>query len=153
MNIVKAVFFNHYFSNIKLLKMTHIYRHAENTFEKLTSFISVVLGNSITFILALITVIYWLTNKEFWAMDTQSKIGEVILGITFLTLFIIQKSFNKFSGSLHLKLNELVSSNSKANNSVINVETKTELEITELTKEYAELADEIKVIEKEIEKK
>lgn len=133
--------------------MIRIYRHAENNFEKLTSFISVILGNSITFILALIIVIFWLTNKQFLEHDLQAQIGEVILGITFLSLFIIQKSFNKFSGSLHLKLNELVSSSTKANNAVINVESKTELEITELTKEYAELAEEIKGIEKEISKK
>jgi low affinity Fe/Cu permease len=133
--------------------MRRIYRHAENTFEKLTSFITVILGNSITFILALITVIYWLSNKHFLAHDTQTQIGEVILGITFLSLFIIQKSFNKFSGSLHLKINELVIANKSANNSVVNAETKTELEITELTKEYAELAEEIKEVEKEITKK
>lgn len=133
--------------------MIRIYRHAENNFEKLTSFISVILGNSITFILALIIVIFWLTNKQFLEHDLQAQIGEVILGITFLSLFIIQKSFNKFSGSLHLKLNELVSSSTKANNAVINVESKTELEITELTKEYAELAEEIKGIEKEISRK
>jgi low affinity Fe/Cu permease len=130
--------------------MTRIYRHAENNFEKLTGYITTILGNSITFILALITVTYWLTNKQFWAHDRQAQIGEVILGITFLSLFIIQKSFNKFSASLHLKINELVVSHDTAKNSVVNVETKTELEITELTKEYAELAEEIKDIEGQI---
>lgn len=133
--------------------MQRIYRHAENNFEKLTSFITVILGNSITFILALIMVIYWLTNRHFWAHDLQTQIGEVIFGTTFLSLFIIQKSFNKFSGSLHLKINELVIANETAKNSVLNIETKTELEITELTKEYAELAEEIKEVEKEISKK
>jgi low affinity Fe/Cu permease len=132
--------------------MHRIYRHIENSFEKLTSFITVILGNSITFILALITVIYWLTNKQFLANDTQAQIGEVILGITFLTLFIIQKSFNRFTGSLHLKINELVIASELAKNSVLNVETKTEKEITELTKEYAELVDEIKMVENEIAK-
>jgi low affinity Fe/Cu permease len=65
-------------------------------------------------------------------------------------LFIIQKSFNKFSGSLHLKVNELVSSHEPANNSVINAEGKTEREITELSKEYSELAEQVKeLIEEE----
>lgn len=68
-------------------------------------------------------------------------IGDLILGVTFLSLFIIQKSFNRFSGSLHLKVNELVASHERASNSVINVEQKTEAEITELSKEYAELAE------------
>ena len=130
--------------------MQRIYRHAENTFEKLTSFITIILGNSITFIIALVLVLYWLSNKQFLALDTQAQIGDTILGITFLTLFIILKSFNKFSGSLHLKINELVVANESAKNSVVNAETKTELEITELTKEYAELVDEIKIVEAEI---
>jgi len=71
-------------------------------------------------------------------------IGDVILGVAFLSLFIIQKSFNRFSASLHLKVNELVASNKSASNTVINAEEKTELEITELSKEYATLVEGIK---------
>jgi low affinity Fe/Cu permease len=52
---------------------------------------------------------------------------------------MIQKSFNRFAGSLHLKLNELVSAHDKANNAIINVENKTEEEIKEIAKEYSEL--------------
>jgi low affinity Fe/Cu permease len=40
-------------------------------------------------------------------------------------------------------LNELVASNKTANNAVINAEEKTEAEITELSKEYTELVEEI----------
>jgi low affinity Fe/Cu permease len=56
---------------------------------------------------------------------------------------VIQKEFSRFSGSLHLKVNELVASTETASNSVINVESKTEIEINKLQKEYAELADKI----------
>ena len=41
-------------------------------------------------------------------------------------------------------MNELVASNESASNSVINAEEKTEHEITELSKEYVELAERIK---------
>jgi len=57
---------------------------------------------------------------------------------SFLSLFIIQKSFNRFSASLHLKVNELVASHEPASNSVLNAEEKTEQEISQLTKEYSE---------------
>ena len=67
----------------------------------------------------------------------------------FLTLFIIQKSFIHFSASLHLKINELVASDKAASNTVINAEEKTEEEITELSKEYTELVEQIKVVEEE----
>jgi len=124
--------------------MKNIYRHTERGFEKLTSVATAILGNSITFIIALGMVIFWLSNKQFYTQNIHHSIGDVILGITFLSLFIIQKSFNHFSGSLHLKVNELVASHEPASNTVINVEEKTEYEITELSREYAELAEQAK---------
>jgi hypothetical protein len=41
-------------------------RHFEKGFEKLTSVATVILGHHITFIIALCTVIFWLTNKKFY---------------------------------------------------------------------------------------
>lgn len=124
--------------------MKNIYRHTERGFEKLTSVATAILGNSITFIVALGTVIFWLSNERFYTQDIHSSIGDVILGVAFLSLFIIQKSFNRFSASLHLKVNELVASHEPASNAVINAEEKTEDEITELSKEYTELVKQIK---------
>ena len=85
--------------------MKNIYRHTQRGFEKLTSVATAILGNSITFIVALGAVIFWLTNKRFYTQDIHYAIGDVILGVTFLYLFIIQKSFIHFSSSLHLKVN------------------------------------------------
>jgi low affinity Fe/Cu permease len=120
--------------------MLKLYKQVEHRFEKLTSMVTALLGNSITFIGALGLVVFWLSHRQFFLLDTHQKIGDIILSITFLSLFIIQKSFNRFSGSLHLKVNELVASHEPASNALINVEEKTEREITELSKEYAELA-------------
>jgi low affinity Fe/Cu permease len=119
--------------------MNNLYRDLENRFERLTSIVTSILGNSVTFVLALVTVIFWLTEKEFYKQDLHHCISDVILGITFLSFFMIQKSFNRFSASLHLKLNELVSAHDNANNAIINVENKTEEEIKEIAKEYAEM--------------
>lgn len=124
--------------------MKNIYRHTERGFEKLASVSISLLGNSITFIIAFVTVIFWLSNKQFYTQDIHYSIGDVILGVTFLSLFIIQKSFNRFSASLHLKINELVASHEPASNAIINVEEKSEHELTELSKEYAELAEQAK---------
>ncbi len=123
--------------------MQKLYRDLENRFEKLTSIVTSILGNSVTFVIALITVIFWLTQKEFYSQDLHHCISDVILGITFLSFFMIQKSFNRFSGSLHLKLNELVSAHDNANNAIINVEHKTEEEMKEIAKEYAEIVEQI----------
>ena len=129
--------------------MKSIYGRIERSFEKLTSVATAILGNSIAFIIALCTVIFWLTNKKFYTQDIHSSIGDVILGFTFLSLFIIQKSFVHFAASLHLKVNELVASHEPASNAVINAEEKTEDEITELSKEYDELVAQIKKDKKE----
>jgi len=127
--------------------MKNIYTLTEKIFEQLVSLATSILGNSITFILAFCLVIFWWINNLFTTRDIHQIIGDIIFGTTFLSLFIIQKSFNRFSGSLHLKVNELVSSHESANNSVINAEEKTEREITELSKEYSELAEQVKVLE------
>ena len=124
--------------------MKSVYRHTEITFEKLASVAMIILGNSITFILALITVLFWLSNKQFYTQDIHQSLGDVILGITFLSLFIIQKSFNRFSASLHIKINELVASHEPASNAVINMEERTEHELSELSRAYTELAEQAK---------
>ena len=129
-----------------------MYGFTEKTFERLVSLVTVILGNSITFILAFCLVLFWWINNIFTTRDIHQIIGDIIFGTTFLSLFIIQKSFNRFSGSLHLKVNELVSSHETASNSVINAEEKTEREITELSREYSELVEQVKEIEEEIEK-
>jgi len=108
----------------------------ERNFDKLTSLAIAVIGHSITFILVFCLVIYWFSNPEFYQQSSTHKmIGELILGITFLSLFIIQKTFNQVFTSLHLKLNELVFSHETAKNSVMNAENKTEREIIELQKD------------------
>ena len=124
--------------------MKIIYKHSERLFEKIVSIAISILSNSITFIIAFATVLFWLSNKQFATQGIHDSIGDVILGVTFLSLFVIQKSFNRFSSSIHLKMNELVKSHESASNAVINSENKTELEMSELSKEYTELAEQLK---------
>lgn len=124
--------------------MNKIYSHTENIFEKLVSISTTILANSISFFIALCLVLFWWINSLFKSNDAHLIIGDIIFGITFLSLFIIQKSFDRFSASLHLKINELVSSHEPASNAVMNAEIKTEREITQLSKEYSELAEQIK---------
>jgi low affinity Fe/Cu permease len=130
--------------------MNKIYSHTEILFEKLVSVATTILGNSISFLIALCMVLFWWINNFFRTNDVHVLIGDIIFGITFLSLFIIQKSFNRFSASLHLKINELVSSHEPASNAVMNAEIKTEREITELSKEYSNLAGQIKELDEKL---
>jgi len=118
--------------------MKEIYFKMERHFEKLVSLATSILGNSITFMLACILVFFWWISTLLVSNDLRQNIGDFIFGITFLSLFIIQKSFNRYSALIHLKINELISSHEKANNSVMNTNLKTEQEIIELSKEYIE---------------
>ncbi|WP_300568553.1 low affinity iron permease family protein [Flavobacterium sp.] len=131
--------------------MKRIYTNIETGFEKMTLIATALLGNSITFILAFCLVLFWWINSFFETDDIHQVIGDIIFGITFLSLFIIQKSFNRFSALLHLKINELVSSHEPANNAVMNASEKTEREIKELSKEYIEMEEEIEADETEAE--
>lgn len=123
--------------------MKSTYRNFEKFFEKITSLITGILGSSVTFFLAFVMIVFWFLNRSYSNHDTNEVIRDLIHATTFLSLFVIQKEFSRISGSLHLKVNELVASTETASNSVINVESKTEIEINELQKEYAELADKI----------
>jgi low affinity Fe/Cu permease len=110
----------------------------ERQFEKLVSLATSILGNSITFMLACILVFFWWISTLLDSNNLHQNIGDFIFGTTFLSLFIIQKSFNKYSALINLKVNELISSHEKANNSVMNTNLKTEQEIIDLSKEYIE---------------
>jgi low affinity Fe/Cu permease len=121
--------------------MKNTYAQTERLFEKLTAKATTILGNSITFILALAIVIFWWTTGMFVSNDMHQNIGDFIFGTTFLSLFIIQKSFNRYSALVHLKMNELIASNETANNSVMDTSEKTEYEIRALSKEYIDLEE------------
>ena len=118
--------------------MKQTYLHIELLFERLTFKATKVLGNSITFLFALALVLFWWTNDFFSNNTRHDNIGDFIFGTTFLSLFIIQKSFNRFSALINLKINELVKSHETANNAVLNDLEKTEKEIIALSNEYLE---------------
>ena len=130
--------------------MKIIYLLIEKAFEKLSTAVSAIMGNSVTFIIALFGVLFWLSDAFFFRGEIHTSIGELILGIAFLSLFIIQKSFNRFSASIHLKLNELVASHEPASNKLISVEEKSEIELNELSREYTELAAIANAIEEKL---
>lgn len=116
--------------------MKKVYVHIERNFEKLTYIATKMLGNSITFLLALMLVLVWWITTLFTSNNLHDNIGDFIFGTTFLCLFIIQKSFNRYSALVHLKMNELISSHETANNAVMDDSTKTEHDIRKLSKEY-----------------
>lgn len=123
--------------------MKNIYRKIELLFEKFSISATHILGNSITFIIAFSFVIFYFADERVYHQPRNKMIMDVIFSITFLSIFIIQKTVNRFSVALHLKMNELVAAHDKASNKMINVEDKTEEELQELAKHYSSLVEKI----------
>jgi len=117
--------------------MKVVYKTLETAFEKFSIAATKVLGNSITFTIALALVVRYFTDEKVYNRPRHLLIMDVIFSITFLSIFIIQKSVNRFSAALHLKMNELVASHDNASNRIINIEEKSEDEMKDLAKHYS----------------
>ena len=100
-------------------------------------------GTSTAFILALLVIIIWLiTGPLFGFSDTwQLVINTGTTIVTFLMVFLIQRSQNKDALAIHLKLNEIVAALEGASNRLVDVEDLTEDEIKTLHKHYQRLVE------------
>lgn len=98
-------------------------------------------GTSTAFILAMLVIIVWIaTGPLFHFSDTwQLVINTGTTIVTFLMVFLIQRSQNKDALAIHLKLNEIVAALEGASNRLIDVEDLTEDEIKTLHKHYQRL--------------
>ena len=115
----------------------------KNLFERFANWATAATGSSAAFIIAICTILVWLvTGPIFKYSDTWQLIintGTTI--ITFLMVFLIQKSQNKDSKAIHLKLNELLASHQGASNRMVDIEDLTEKELDQLHKFYVQLSD------------
>jgi len=118
--------------------MKSAYLFLENLFEKFSVVALKIFGSSITFIIAVLLIIFWLLLSDRSMMTFQDEIRDIILSVTFLNFFIIQKTQNRMSAAMHLKLNELVKAHENASNTLLNVEKKSGAEIAEMEKKFDE---------------
>jgi len=111
--------------------------------EKISSAATKASGSSAAFIIACLVIIVWLISGPFFKYsDTwQLVINTGTTIITFLMVFLIQRSQNKDSLALHLKLNELIVAQELASNHLIAVEEISENDLNVLKKFYKHLAD------------
>jgi low affinity Fe/Cu permease len=100
-------------------------------------------GSSLAFALAVATIVVWLvTGPIFRFTDTwQLVINTGTTIVTFLMVFLIQRTQNKESLAVQLKLNELVAAIEGASARLINVEDLSEHEVEVLHKHYRKLAE------------
>jgi len=127
--------------------LTHQTRNMKNkniqhAFERLATKITRATGSTGAFLLASLIIIGWIvTGPIFKFSDTwQLVINTGTTIITFLMVFLIQKTQNKDSIAIQIKLNELIAASEKASNRLIDAEELTEEELLTLEKHYAKLA-------------
>jgi low affinity Fe/Cu permease len=99
-------------------------------------------GGSWAFGLALLVVVAWLVSGPiFQFSDTwQLVINTGTTIVTFLMVFLIQRTQNKDSLAVQIKLNELVAAVKGASNRLIDVEDLDETDLRTLHDHYRELA-------------
>ena len=112
-----------------------------NVLERFSSAVTRWTGSTQAFILATAIVLVWgLTGPLFGFSDTwQLVINTGTTIVTFLMVFLIQRSQNKDSLATQLKLNELVAAIKGASNRLIDVEDLSEDELRVLHRHYAKL--------------
>ena len=113
-----------------------------DVFARFSTAVTAAAGSTPAFIIAVLLIIIWLlTGPIFDYSDTwQLVINTGTTIITFLMVFLIQRSQNKESMALHLKLNELVAAHEQASNRLVSVEDMSEDELKVLHKYYSKLA-------------
>src|SRR5437868_12586329 len=112
-------------------------------FDRFSGAVTKVTGKPIAFILAFIIIIIWLlTGPIFHYSDTwQLVINTGTTVITFLMVFLIQRSQNKDAMAVQLKLSEIVAALEGASNRLISVEDLSEQDLKVLRIHYQRLAE------------
>jgi low affinity Fe/Cu permease len=110
-------------------------------FERFSSTVARRSGGTSAFLLACGVVLVWAcTGPLFGYSDTwQLVINTGTTVVTFLMVFLIQRSQNKDAMAIQLKLNELVAALNGASNRLIDIEELSEAELKTLQQHYAKL--------------
>jgi low affinity Fe/Cu permease len=124
------------------MKKDKVKKRGLSGFERFANRITHLAGSNYAFTGACMVIIIWLiTGPVFNYSDTwQLVINTGTTIITFLMVFLIQKTQNKDAIAIQIKLNELVAANEKASNRMVSVEDMTEDELITISKYYSKLA-------------
>jgi low affinity Fe/Cu permease len=126
----------HEFSIPLFMKEKTTYQRIEQWFEGLVGIALKIYGHPFTFVVALLLVIFFLVQSVKNSTHLQDLVRDIILSISFLSFFIIQRAVNKTTTAIRIKINELIASQDKASNDLLAIEEKTGSELEELADEH-----------------
>src|SRR6476620_11579615 len=110
-------------------------------FERFSAAVTQAAGSNGGFIISIAIVVIWACTGPFFNFSDTWKwtinIGTTL--IIFLMVFLLQKSQNKDSLAIQLKLNELIAAHEFASNRLVDVENMTEDELRVIQKYYSRL--------------
>ena len=118
------------------MKEKTTYQRIEQWFESMVGIALKIYGHPFTFVIALLLVIFFLVQNIKNYANLQDLVRDIILSITFLSFFIIQRAVNKTTTAIRIKINELIASHDKASNDLLAIEEKTGSELEELADEH-----------------
>jgi low affinity Fe/Cu permease len=123
--------------------MAHMRRGFSATCERLSTAATRWTGSTMALVLAVSMLVVWLlTGPVFGFSDTWQLVMNTVTSIiTFLMVFLIQRTQNKDSLAVQLKLNEIVAAIEGASNRLIDVEDLSEDELKVLQKYYKRLVE------------
>jgi low affinity Fe/Cu permease len=115
---------------------------SQHLFERISQRAAEFTGGSWAFVLAAGLVLAWLVSGPLFGFSNtwQLVINTTTTIVTFLMVFLIQRSQNKDAMAVQLKLNELVAAMKGASNRLIDVEDLSEHDLTVLHAHYQKLA-------------
>jgi low affinity Fe/Cu permease len=117
-------------------------RSHRSLFGRISGGVTRATGSSYGFLIALAAVVVWAASGPIFGFSSswQLIINTSTTIVTFLMVFVIQHAQNKDTLAIHLKLNELIASNSGANNRLVDIEEASAEELAVIKKFYGRLA-------------
>src|SRR5512144_1091484 len=116
-------------------------KRVKNAFNRLAGAAAEVLGTYSAFVAALAIVVAWGISGPFFHFSDswQLVINTGTTIVTFLMVFLIQATQNRETRALHLKVDELIRSQSRARNLFASLEHASDEELQELEGEFRRL--------------
>ena len=123
--------------------MTQQRSRLAQTFERLSTAVTAWTGSTPALLTAAAVIVAWLVSGPFFGFSNtwQLVINTGTTIVTFLMVFLIQRSQSKDALAIQLKLDEIVTALSKASNELVGAEDLSEEALEELHRHYHELSE------------